>query len=150
MLVAVEAKPHVMSWLHSSRLEGIEGTEIKVIDTDKRDFGYPENDYCRVFFPQVAIDDVHSITDLRRLAEEQPMPRDCDVCPSERFGWLVIKGYASDDRVFVASFYSEEQYCYVLANKHHERGEFGFSASSFRLKAATFSSALASPQTALF
>jgi SpoVK/Ycf46/Vps4 family AAA+-type ATPase len=30
--------------------------------------------------------------------------------PSERPGWLIIKGYQSDDTVFIGRFYSEDQY----------------------------------------
>ena len=118
MFVAIETKPHVMgSWLKSPRLCDAEGTEVTVIDTDKKSAVDTKNAVLRVFFPGVAIDDAQNLTDLRELGKEQPIPRDCDVWPSKRYGWLIIRGYVSDDIVFIGRFYSEDQFRRAIKEK---------------------------------
>lgn len=126
MFVAVEAKLHVYSWLQLSRLCNAEGSEVTIIDTDKSETEHTENACFRVFFPGVAIDDVHNLTDLVGLGKEQPTPRDCDVWPSDKPGWLIVKGYLSDDIIFIGHFYSEEQFsraCREVAEYKHAISE---------------------------
>lgn len=111
MFVALETKPHVISWLQLPGLCNAEGSEVTIVGgAEKSESRDVDNAYFRVFFPGVAIVDVHNLIDLRELGKEQLMPCDCDVWPSDETGWLIVKGYASDDVVFVGRFYSEEQY----------------------------------------
>jgi SpoVK/Ycf46/Vps4 family AAA+-type ATPase len=110
MFVPAETKTHVVSWLQSPQLRGIEGSEVTIIEKTKKEARETENAVYRVFFPEVVIDDVHNLTELRMLGKKQSMPSESYVWPSDETGWLIIKGYASNDVVFIGRFYSEEQY----------------------------------------
>jgi len=120
MLIPVEAKPHIISWFQTPRLCNIEGSEVTIADTEKMESETAKDVCFRVFFPEVEIVDVHDVTDLHQLEEEESTRHECDVWPSERPGWLIIKGYASDNIVFTGSFYSENQYHRAMK----EKGEY--------------------------
>ena len=118
IFVPVETKPHkICEWLQSPRLSNVEGSEVTIVDTDEISVIETEKAVFRVFFPGVEIEDADNLTDLHGLAKKQLGPDDCDVWPSDKTGWLIVKGYASDDVVFVGRFYSEEQFGRVCKEK---------------------------------
>jgi hypothetical protein len=84
MLIPVEARPQVISWLQMPRLCNVEGSEVTIVDTEKMESGDTENVCFKVFFPEVAIANVHDMLDLRRLGkEEESKQNEYDVCPQK-------------------------------------------------------------------
>jgi len=125
MYVAVEVRSHVKCWLDIPYLQKTDGSETTVVETPYRtDWIKSKNAPFKVFFPEVAIDDVRCLRKLR-IVQKYDYSRQSLVypTPSCNKGWLIIIGYGPDGTIFTARFYSKELYSQKCAAKAKQEDE---------------------------